>query len=229
MQVKLRVCGGKLDGREIKVKGPKYIIGRAEGCHLRPKTDTVSRKHCAILVGKKGVAIKDYGSRNGVYINDVKIDSQTLLKADDELRIGELNFVVLIDNSLASEKRPKVQNVKEVVARASAAKDEAVEEDDVSSWLEEADELDKTRQQLSIGDPETTNLQMDKTEQIILKRGSDETEDKDPGETVDGSSETRVPDPEKKAPGKLPASAADLTKDSREAASNMLRKFFNRR
>ncbi len=227
MQVKLRVCGGKLDGREIKVKGPKYIIGRAEGCHLRPKTDTVSRKHCAILVGKKGVAIKDYNSRNGVYINGEKIEAQTLLKAEDKLKIGELNFEVLIDNSLASEKRPKVQNVKEVVARSSAANSEAVDEDDVSSWLEEADELDKTRQQLTGGDPETTSLQMDKTEQIILKRSSDE----DPNDTVDASAETKVPDDpkKKKEPGKLPPGAADLTKDSREAASNMLRKFFNRR
>jgi len=212
------------------VKGPKYIIGRAEGCHLRPKTDTVSRKHCAILVGKKGVAIKDYGSRNGVYINDKKIEAQTLLKADDELRIGDLNFVVLIDNSLASEKRPKVQNVKEVVARAGAVKDEAVEEDDVSGWLEEADELDKTRQQLSVNDPETINVQMDKTQQIVLKRGSDEAEEEKAGDTIDAVGETKVPGKDKKAqPGKLPPSAADDTKDSREAASNMLRKFFNRR
>ena len=52
MEVKLVVTNGRHAGREIPIKGPKFFIGRAEDCHLRPGSDLVSRHHCVILVGK---------------------------------------------------------------------------------------------------------------------------------------------------------------------------------
>ena len=50
MQVKLVVANGKQAEKKIPVTGPKFLIGRGEGCQLRPQSTGVSRKHCVILV-----------------------------------------------------------------------------------------------------------------------------------------------------------------------------------
>ena len=37
MEVKLVVANGKNVGQEIPVPGPKFLIGRADDCQLRPE------------------------------------------------------------------------------------------------------------------------------------------------------------------------------------------------
>ena len=69
MQVTLKVVGGKHNGREIKVVGSKFTIGRAEGADLRPTSDLISRNHCGIFIEKGEVVVEDFGSRNGTFIN----------------------------------------------------------------------------------------------------------------------------------------------------------------
>lgn len=51
MEAILIVASGKNAGRKIAVRGPKFFIGRAEDCQLRPTSDLVSRHHCVIMVG----------------------------------------------------------------------------------------------------------------------------------------------------------------------------------
>ncbi|QDU97293.1 FHA domain-containing protein [Lignipirellula cremea] len=221
MQVKLIVKGGKNEGREVPVKGPQFIIGRADGCHLRPRTDTVSRKHCVITIDDRGVTIRDLKSRNGVIINDRKIEERTALKPGDVLRIGSLTFEVMIDHSLGGSKRPKVQDVKEAAVR-SAGGHQRLEEDDVASWLEDPSEMDRTRQ---LADPETRQFTLDETEQIILKR-SDEVEET----AVPAAEKDTIAEAEKtKEAKKLPQLNKPQAKDSVDAATDMLKKFFNRR
>ena len=50
MEVSLKVVVGANAGKELKVPGPKFFIGRAEDCHLRPKSDLISRHHCVLLI-----------------------------------------------------------------------------------------------------------------------------------------------------------------------------------
>ena len=69
MDVRLVVQGGKNHGQAIPVRGPKFVIGPAEECQLRPGSDLVSRQHCVILMAEGYVAIRDFGSRNGTYVN----------------------------------------------------------------------------------------------------------------------------------------------------------------
>ena len=50
MQVMLKVLSGSHEGRELNVSGEKFLIGRSESCQLRPKSESVSRKHCIIVL-----------------------------------------------------------------------------------------------------------------------------------------------------------------------------------
>ena len=104
MIVQLVVAMGNRTGQIIPVSGEKFIIGRAEDCHLKPRSDLISRYHCALLVGND-VIVRDLGSRNGVYLNGEKVNAEHTLKNGDKLAIGPLEFYVHIgtDGDVSAE------------------------------------------------------------------------------------------------------------------------------
>ena len=87
MDVKLKVVSGSNAGREIKIPIPRFLIGRGEDCHLRPKSDLISRQHCAILIEANKVSIQDL-SKNGTFVNEERVNGQRELKPGDKVRIG---------------------------------------------------------------------------------------------------------------------------------------------
>lgn len=107
MEVKLVVANGKQTGKEIPIKGPHFLIGRGEGCQLRPQSSEVSRKHCDIVVEKGAAAIEDCGSTNGTFLNDHRITGRQELKDGDRLRVGVLALEVRVIAGAAAEKKPK--------------------------------------------------------------------------------------------------------------------------
>ena len=98
MIVQLVVAAGNRKGQVIPVSAEKFIIGRADDCHLKPRSELISRYHCAILVGND-VVVRDLGSRNGVRLNGEKISAEQKLKNGDELVVGPLEFYVHITDS----------------------------------------------------------------------------------------------------------------------------------
>jgi len=98
MQVKLKVIGGRNDGREIKISVPKFVIGRGDDAHLKPGSDLVSRHHCLLKIEDGALHISDMGSRNGTFVNGKKLESVHVAKVGDTLRIGRLQFEILIDH-----------------------------------------------------------------------------------------------------------------------------------
>lgn len=97
MAVMLKVRGGKQDGRQIKISQiKKYLIGRGEDCHLRPKCDQVGRHHCALMIEEPDVTLRDLGSANGTFVNGEKVYLPVGLKTGDLIRVGTLEFEVFI-------------------------------------------------------------------------------------------------------------------------------------
>src|SRR3989337_825466 len=92
MKLKLIVLAGAKEGLEIPLKKDKFLIGRAKECSLRAGSEAISRRHCAIVRKEGRCTVRDLGSRNGTYVNDVRISDEVALSAEDELRVGPLNF-----------------------------------------------------------------------------------------------------------------------------------------
>ena len=92
MNVKLVVASGKSAGKSIAVKGNKLLIGRAEECDVRPLSEEVSRRHCAIHIGPSGVTVEDLKSRNGTFLNGEKISTATKVADGDIIRVGALEL-----------------------------------------------------------------------------------------------------------------------------------------
>ena len=121
MEIKLLVLEGKNAGRAVPVKGPKFFVGRADDCQLRPASDLVSRHHCVIVVESGFVSIRDFGSKNGTFVNDERVAGEQELKSGDRLTIGSLKFEVQLTVSVGGEKKPKVESVEEAAVRTAAS------------------------------------------------------------------------------------------------------------
>lgn len=235
MQVKLKVLAGSHEGKEIAVSSEKFLVGRSEVCQLRPKSESVSRKHCILVLKDNRVLVQDLKSRNGTFVNDKRlpVDKAKVLKAGDELRVGKLLFEVIIEHGLQAAKKPEVADVGDAAARTveAGSHDSRFEAVDVNDWLDEADQIDRVRK---LSDPETRQFRLDQNTDSTGE-SSGELKDSDTDSTelsVSDSSEKSVrkrPD-KKKEPGKLPADMKKaLTDNSRDAADNALKRFFSGR
>ena len=69
-----------------------YIVGRDRTCDLPLDSKGVSRRHMSCAVGEGQVVVKDLGSRNGIRVGGIQVDSATL-KDGDRVRLGELELV----------------------------------------------------------------------------------------------------------------------------------------
>lgn len=235
MQVKLKVLQGSHEGKEIAVSSAQFVIGRSDSCQLRPKSESISRKHCILVIKEGKLLAQDLKSRNGTFVNEKRLpsDRAKVLKPGDTLRLGKLSFEVVIEHGLASGKRPEVADMGDAAARTVEAGvgESRFEAVDVSAWLEEADQIDRVRKG---SDPETRQFRVD---QISPEMRDPETRDQE-SENDESSTELSVDDSsssekskkrEKTKPGKLPADFRKaMTDNSRDAADDALKKFFTR-
>lgn len=236
MKVKLKVLSGSHAGKEISVGSEKFLIGRSDQCQLRPKSESVSRRHCILVVRDNKVLVQDLKSRNGTSVNDklLPTDRAKVLKHGDVLKVGKLTFEMVIDHGLGGAKKPQVKDVKDAAARTvKGAADSRFEEVDISSWLDEADQIERVR---SDGDPQTRQLRLDNPK-TSAPMDSDGASSKDGAATAEDTSDglkdkdtKRVGRPPKQAPKKLPkGSIVEKHIDSRDAAGDALKRFFSGR
>ncbi|WP_153559183.1 FHA domain-containing protein [Roseimaritima sediminicola] len=247
MQVKLKVATGSHDGKEIVIGQKKFLIGRSDKCQLRPKSESVSRRHCILVIRDNKLLVQDLKSRNGTFLNDERLptDRAKVVSHGDVLRVGKLTFEVLIDHSLGGAKRPEVKDMKDAASRTVEGRgDSSFEDVDIHSWLDEANEIERVRK---FGDPDTRQIRLDELRKASSEESSDlsvdETVSNAKGETTqakskaaadnddsdDGDSKKRIRPP-KGAPKKLPKGAiTNRSTDSREAAGDALKRFFSGR
>lgn len=225
MQVKLKVVTGSHAGLELAVSGEKFVIGRGDSCNLRPKSESVSRKHCILVLRDNRLLVQDLSSRNGTFVNDKRLptDKAKVLQSGDMLRVGKLEFEVVIEHGLQAPKKPEVTSVGDAAARTvESSGDSRFEAIDVNSWLDEADQVDRVRK---LSDPDTRQFRIDSVS------ASDDSTDGDSDElSGDDSKLRKLKPPIKGEPGKLPTNAnKSMSNDSRQAADNALKKFFSGR
>ena len=67
----------------------RITIGRAAGAGLLLDSDEVSRNHATLTRLDDEYTIEDLGSRNGIYLNGLKVHS-AVLRDGDELQLGDV-------------------------------------------------------------------------------------------------------------------------------------------
>ncbi|MBN2083825.1 MAG: FHA domain-containing protein [Anaerolineales bacterium] len=87
----LRLIGR--DGKEYPVTCA-MLIGRAPECNIVIDETGISRHHAQVEFVEGRTMLKDLGSRNGTFVNDVRIETSTEIKADDRIRFHDVPFTV---------------------------------------------------------------------------------------------------------------------------------------
>jgi pSer/pThr/pTyr-binding forkhead associated (FHA) protein len=101
--------------KDVPVQQAGAVIGRTPEADIQIPVSDVSRRHCQIAVVGGKVKLKDLGSSNGTFVNDVKV-AETTLRPGDRLRVGPFTFVVQIDG------QPKdIKTIASSPAKASPA------------------------------------------------------------------------------------------------------------
>jgi pSer/pThr/pTyr-binding forkhead associated (FHA) protein len=75
--------------KQVSLRAHETKIGRAPVNDLVIDVSQVSRVHASIMVGPAFVTLKDLGSRNGTFVNGVKVEAEQVLANGDSIRIGE--------------------------------------------------------------------------------------------------------------------------------------------
>ena len=117
MKVSLVVATGVHQGKAIPIAGPQFLIGREEGCQLRPASPAISKKHCAVRVRDGKVFVEDFGSTNGTFVNDEPVTAEREVSAGDRLRCGPLDFsITIVRPAGASDSTPLPEALRSTAA-----------------------------------------------------------------------------------------------------------------
>jgi pSer/pThr/pTyr-binding forkhead associated (FHA) protein len=117
--ITLTVTQGMFQGKEYVFDGPSLcVIGRSSACDLQVPNDAIhadiSRRHCLLEIDPPTIRVHDLNSRNGTFVNGVRIPgpadthgdgsdvcgpaSGCDLKDGDEVRLGNFRFSVTLNN-----------------------------------------------------------------------------------------------------------------------------------
>jgi len=76
----------------IPVEKNEILIGRSTECDLILQAPSISRKHGILRLFGEHIFLRDLVSRNGTYVNGVRITGEQELRDGDIIRLGELEF-----------------------------------------------------------------------------------------------------------------------------------------
>jgi len=79
---------------EVELQGTIAVLGRDPSCDLVLNDAKCSRRHAVIEAGPQGIAIRDAGSANGVFVNGKRVERASLSEGDI-VRLGGVLLKVL--------------------------------------------------------------------------------------------------------------------------------------
>jgi pSer/pThr/pTyr-binding forkhead associated (FHA) protein len=96
MKPRLVIVYDNHDGKNILATGPRFVIGRDESCDLRPTNRLISRRHCEIDQRDDGAFVKDLDSRNGTYVNKLRVTDEVRVRDGDQIQVGPITYTLKI-------------------------------------------------------------------------------------------------------------------------------------
>lgn len=92
-------------GKAIVLDKPIVLVGRHPDCDaVILNSRKISRKHCAVALVNNRFVVRDLGSMNGVWVNGVRVETQSAVDFGDELMVGDVAFVLEADKRAAEKK-----------------------------------------------------------------------------------------------------------------------------
>lgn len=125
-----------------------YMIGRHRDCQIRPRSHSVSRRHCLLQHDPTHLRVYDLGSTNTTTVNDKPLEPNEWreLADGDEIRCGKVLFRVgfHVDNAEQDLTPPESGTASDPHGGASVG-GEPWQDFDIASFLEEEDAKERNR------------------------------------------------------------------------------------
>jgi adenylate cyclase len=109
-------------GDPIPLLKKQLLVGRRESCDIVLRFANVSAHHCQLLIDGGYLYVRDMQSRNGVKINDVRVDKEGQKRVDpgDTLAIAKHKYRVEYDPvELGAVGPPPADNLSQEIMRES--------------------------------------------------------------------------------------------------------------
>lgn len=81
-------------GHKIELRPGTTIVGRSASCQIVLDDGLVSRRHAQIRVDQQTAVLEDFGSVNGVFVNNKRVSQECALAGDDVIRMGKQELVL---------------------------------------------------------------------------------------------------------------------------------------
>jgi len=96
-----RMALGAASGGQVSFRGARMVIGRDPSCDCPLDYPMISWRHAEVTREGSGVYVADLGSRNGTYINGVRISGKTAIGPGAEIGLGSYRFTLLDSGDFA--------------------------------------------------------------------------------------------------------------------------------
>ncbi len=98
-------------GKRFAIADRPIEVGRAGACDVTIDNESVSRKHARLWWAGEAYRVKDLGSTNGTYVNDVQVVERDLSDGD-QVRIGRAIFKFMTGANVEASYHEEVYRLK---------------------------------------------------------------------------------------------------------------------
>ncbi len=102
----IRLLSGSQAGQIFPLTSGNHRLGRATSCEIKINSGSVSKEHAAVLVTEDKIILTDSNSRNGTFVNGVRIQHQRLNLGDKISLHDVLLDVVQLPDQMNVDNRP---------------------------------------------------------------------------------------------------------------------------
>ena len=106
----LVVIHGSELGKRHLLNQPIITIGRSAKNDIQIDEESISRNHAMIINHGTSYMVRDLGSTNGTYVNDVQIHEQ-ILADNTQIRVGRTVFKFLLGDSIESSYHEEIYRI----------------------------------------------------------------------------------------------------------------------
>jgi pSer/pThr/pTyr-binding forkhead associated (FHA) protein len=138
--IELILTSGSKAGTPAPIQLGYYLIGRHAECQIRPKSRSVSRRHCLLHHSQNGLAVFDLQSTRGTHVNTQKIEPHKWVRLNDgdQIRCGKVCFAVAIKQAVTHASGKRVES-----AAVAKGPSDAWQEADIAQLLESEDDAER--------------------------------------------------------------------------------------
>ena len=100
---------GEAAFERVNLRGDQTVFGRDPACDYPLDYPMISWRHARLTRTPQGVVVEDLNSRNGTYVNGMRVSGSALVQPGQEIGLGSFRFQLLEDGGFA--KRQYTGNV----------------------------------------------------------------------------------------------------------------------